>query len=103
MATVPGYRSKTTSIWLKEAATTVDFVLDPEVGPRANPLRSACECDCSSLSKQGIVDFIRGVHFELTLILIVILCFLCFLLQWRIRSNLSKHRQLIGSKRPVAV
>ncbi|KAF3445470.1 hypothetical protein FNV43_RR10646 [Rhamnella rubrinervis] len=103
VATVPGYRSKTTSIWLEEAATTVDFVLDPEVGPQANLIGSACECDCGSLSRQGFVDLVRGAHFELTFILIVILSFLCFLLQWRIRSNLSKHRQLIGSKRPVAV
>ncbi|XP_060673306.1 carboxypeptidase SOL1 [Ziziphus jujuba] len=43
VATAPGYRSKTTSIWLEEAATTVDFILDPEVTPEGNLLRSACE------------------------------------------------------------
>lgn len=99
VATVPGYRLKTTSIWLEETATTVDFVLDPEVAPLGNLLRSACECDYGSLSRQGFVDFVRGAYFKLTLILIVLLIFLCFLLQRRIRSNLSKHRQLIGSKR----
>ncbi|XP_015886376.3 carboxypeptidase SOL1 isoform X3 [Ziziphus jujuba] len=103
VATAPGYRSKTTAIWLAEAATTVDFVLDPEVTPEGNPLRSACVCDCGSLSTEGFVDFVRGAHFELSLILIVSLIFLCFLLQRRIRSNLSKQRQFVGSKRPVAV
>ncbi|TQE05474.1 hypothetical protein C1H46_008899 [Malus baccata] len=34
-ATAPGYKSKTTCIWLEEAGTTNgDFVLNPEVNPR---------------------------------------------------------------------
>lgn len=34
-AAVPGYKSKTTWIWLEEAGTTNgDFDLDPEVNPR---------------------------------------------------------------------
>ncbi|GMN48660.1 hypothetical protein TIFTF001_017814 [Ficus carica] len=52
MVTAPGYRAKTTHIWLEEAATTVDFVLDPEVTPNGNLLRSACECNCGSLSRR---------------------------------------------------
>ncbi|GAU13309.1 hypothetical protein TSUD_42630 [Trifolium subterraneum] len=31
VATMPGYKSKNTSIWLDEGAMTLDFVLDPEV------------------------------------------------------------------------
>lgn len=103
VATAPRYRSKTTSIWLEEAATTVDFILDPEVTPEGHLLRSVCECDCGSSSTEGFVDFVRRAHFELSLVLVVSLIFLCFLLQRRIRSNLSKRRQFVGSKRPVTV
>ncbi|XP_024022850.1 carboxypeptidase SOL1 isoform X2 [Morus notabilis] len=102
MATVPGYRSKTTHIWLEEAATTVDFILDPVVTPKGNLLQSACECNCGSLSRYGFVDFFQGGHFEVYAILIVALGFLCFLFQRRIKHNLSKQRQY-GPKRPVAV
>ncbi|PON52678.1 Peptidase [Parasponia andersonii] len=52
MATVPGYGSKTTNVWLEEAAMTVDFVLDPETTPKGNLLRSACECNCGNLSRR---------------------------------------------------
>ncbi|KAL5560243.1 hypothetical protein UlMin_036454 [Ulmus minor] len=103
VATVPGYRSKTTHIWLQEAATTVDFVLDPEVNAKGNLLQSACECNCGSLSRYKIVDFFQGAHFEVYIILIAALVFLCFLFQRRIRTNLSKQRQLGGPKRPVMV
>nr|XP_028965222.1 carboxypeptidase SOL1-like [Malus domestica] len=50
-ATVPGYKSKTTCIWLEEAGTTNgDFVLDPEVNPRGIQLQSACDCSWESMS-----------------------------------------------------
>ena len=100
-AAVPGYRSKTTNIWLEETAVTVDFVLDPEVSPKVNLLGSACECNCGSLSGYGFMYFFHGIQFEVY-ILIVVLAFLCFLFQRRIKYNLSKHRQL-EPKRPVAV
>ena len=102
MATVPGYGSKTTNVWLEEAAMTVDFVLDPEATPKGNLLRSACECNCGSLSRYKFVDFFRDAHLEVYAILIVVLGFLCFLFQRRIKYNLSKQRQL-GPKRPVAL
>ena len=102
MATVPGYRSKTTNIWLEEAAMTVDFVLDPEVTPKGNLLRSACECNCGRLSRYEFVDFFQRAHLEVYAVLIVVLGFLCFLFQRRIRYNLTKQRQS-WSKRPVAL
>lgn len=100
-ASVPGYRSRTTNIWLEETASTVDFVLDPEVTPKVNLLVSACECNCGSSSGYGFMYFFHGIQFEVY-ILIAVLVFLCFLFQRRIRYNLSKHRQL-GPRRPVAV
>lgn len=99
MATVPGYRSKTTNIWLEESAMTVDFILDPEVTLEGNLVRSACECNCGSLSRYEF-DFFQGAHFEVYAILILVLGVLCFLFQRRIKYNLSKQRHL-GPKRPV--
>ncbi|XP_062098712.1 carboxypeptidase SOL1-like isoform X2 [Humulus lupulus] len=57
MATVPGYKSKTTNIWLEKSAMTVDFVLDPEVTPNGNLLRSACECNCGRLNRYEFESF----------------------------------------------
>uniref|UniRef100_A0A803NGN8 Peptidase M14 domain-containing protein n=1 Tax=Cannabis sativa TaxID=3483 RepID=A0A803NGN8_CANSA len=102
MASVPGYKSKTTNIWLEEAAMTVDFVLDPEVTPNRNLLRSVCECNCGRLNRYEFENLFRGAHFEAYAILILVLGFLCLLFQRRIKYNLSKQRHL-GPKRPVAL
>ncbi|KAK1553634.1 hypothetical protein Q3G72_001381 [Acer saccharum] len=45
MATMPGYKSKSTVIWLEEGAITVDFILDPGGTPKGNLLRNICDCD----------------------------------------------------------
>ncbi|KAG6673850.1 hypothetical protein I3842_15G012100 [Carya illinoinensis] len=104
MATVPGYKSRSTGIWLEEAAMTLDFVLDPEVTLKGNLLRSSCECDCGNKRRLEFVGFLWEGHLEICLILIVIAGFLCFLFRRRIKNNnLSKHRQLVGPKRPVVV
>lgn len=95
VASMPGYKSKSTSIWLGEAGTTLDFVLDPEVTLKGNLLRSGCECDCGYMSGLG--------HLEVSLFLFVIVGFLCFLFRGRIKNNLSKQKQLVGPKRPVVV
>ncbi|OMO73504.1 Peptidase M14, carboxypeptidase A [Corchorus capsularis] len=93
IAAVPGYKSKTTSIWLGEEATTVDFVLDPEVNSEGTLLRSICNCDCGDKSRLHLVEYFWGIHIEVYLVLIVVLAFLCFLLRRRIKFNLSKQRQ----------
>ncbi|KAM1862163.1 hypothetical protein ACFX14_002664 [Malus domestica] len=49
-ATAPGYKSKTTCIWLEAGTTNGDFVLDPEVNPRVIQLQSACDCSWGSMS-----------------------------------------------------
>ncbi|KAG4201311.1 hypothetical protein ERO13_A05G270866v2 [Gossypium hirsutum] len=91
MATVPGYKSKATHIWLeKEEATNVDFILDPEVSSDGTLLRSIC--DCGRKSRLLSIGYFWGTHFEVYLVLIVVLAFLCFLLTRRIKSNLLKQR-----------
>ncbi|CAL9020421.1 unnamed protein product [Prunus brigantina] len=95
-ATAPGYKSKTTGIWLDKAGTNVDFVLDPNVNRRGIPLRSACEC------RWGTRSVIWDNHLEVYLLLIVIVGFLLFLCKRRTYRRL-KQRQLAGPKRPVVV
>ncbi|XVF39031.1 hypothetical protein PTKIN_Ptkin01aG0002900 [Pterospermum kingtungense] len=96
MADVPGYKSKATSIWSKEEAMTVDFILDPEEVTSEGTgtlLRSICDCHCSGKNRLLSVEYFWGTHFEVYLALIVVLAFLCFLLRRRVKFNLSKHRQ----------
>lgn len=92
--TVPGYKSKTTTIWLGEESATLDFILDPEVTTGSNLLTSLCDCDCRSKMSFNLTDQIWGIQLEVYLALIVFVAFLCFLLRWRMKQNLVKLRQL---------
>ncbi|KAJ7974004.1 Carboxypeptidase SOL1 [Quillaja saponaria] len=60
VATMPGYKSKTTCIRLDEGLTTVDFVLDPEVTVKGN----VHECNCGSNNRLDLVKFLSGGHWE---------------------------------------
>ncbi|GLT68144.1 hypothetical protein SLA2020_404020 [Shorea laevis] len=100
VVTAPGYKSKATSIWLGEEATTLDFILDPEFTSGVNLLRSVCDCDCAS-KRLSFAEQIWGVHLEVYLFLFVFIAFLCFLLGRRMKQNLQKHRQ--SPKRSLSV
>lgn len=98
MATNPGYKLKTTTITLEEA-TTVDFILDPDVTGEGSSVRSACDCNCDG---KNSYEF-RWVHLGISAILIVILALLCLLLRRRAISHVFKHRlSLGGPKRSLA-
>ncbi|XP_065881866.1 carboxypeptidase SOL1 [Euphorbia lathyris] len=90
MAFMPGYKSKTTSISLGEAATTVDFILDPEVEGDGR-FRSFNYCNCDGNNSN---DVFWGVHFEIYIILVMILVFLYLMLTRRMKFNFSNHRQM---------
>ncbi|KAJ6306789.1 hypothetical protein OIU78_021994 [Salix suchowensis] len=96
VATMPGYKPKTTRISLDEAAMTLDFILDPEVTTKGS-LRSI---DCKCESNCGL-EFFWRVHSQVYFILIVVSVFLCFLLKRRMKINILNHRQL--PKRSVQV
>ncbi|XP_021662895.2 carboxypeptidase SOL1 isoform X2 [Hevea brasiliensis] len=90
VASMPGYKSKTTWIVLGESAMSVDFILDPEVTAMEN-LRIICDCSYCGKSK---LENLWGFHLEFYyIILITILVFLCVLLIWRMRLNFLNHRQ----------
>lgn len=96
VATMPGYKSKTTHISLGEAAMTLDFILDPEIVTKGS-LQSSYNCNCDSKARPEIFG---RVHLEVYFILIVILAFLCLLLK-RTKFNIFNHRQSV--KRSVQV
>jgi carboxypeptidase D len=102
VATMPGYKSKNTSIWLDEGAMTLDFVLDPEVSVKGI-LQNVYDCNCDSKSKLEFVQFLWGSHFEVFFVFIVILGFLCLLFQRRKRVKISTSKQSTGAKRTVMV
>ncbi|KAA8537958.1 hypothetical protein F0562_027462 [Nyssa sinensis] len=103
IATMPGYKSKNTCVLLGEEAMTVDFILDPEIASNGNLLKSGCDCSLNNKSRFKLVEFLPGPHWEVSLILVSILVFLCFLFKRRVIFNHSKQRQLVGPKRSVVI
>ncbi|KAH9691906.1 Carboxypeptidase SOL1 [Citrus sinensis] len=100
MASMPGYKPKSTSIWLEETATA-DFILDPDSALEDNTPRSICDCSCDSKAKLVLLEFLLGFHMEVCFVLIVIGALLCFLLKRRQKYTLGKHKE--SPKRSVVV
>ncbi|XP_044511880.1 carboxypeptidase SOL1 isoform X2 [Mangifera indica] len=88
IASAPGYKSKSTTIWLEEEAVTVDFILDPDETLEGNLLRSICDCGSGVTTK-----FYWRFHIEICFFLVIVLAFLCFLLKRRTLFTLGKQRQ----------
>lgn len=98
-ASSPGYKPKTTSVWLGENAVTADFILIPEASYGGKLLRSSC--DCSYGQPLLLTRFFTETNNGITFALVVVVAFLFFLLQKRVRSNLWKQRQ--SSRRSTTV
>ncbi|XP_059279959.1 carboxypeptidase SOL1 isoform X1 [Lycium ferocissimum] len=83
VATMPGYKSRSTKIMLGEEAMTVDFVMDPVITPTNSFLQRGWSCS------------LPGPHLEVFFILVLVLVsiFLCFLLKRRVVLNYLKQRQ----------
>ncbi|CAA7052352.1 unnamed protein product [Microthlaspi erraticum] len=91
-ASSPGYKPKTTTVWLGENdAVTADFILIPEASSGGKLRRSIC--DCSSCGQPLLTRFFAETNNGITFALVVVVAFLCFLLQRRMRFNLWKQRQ----------
>nr|VDC88342.1 unnamed protein product [Brassica rapa] len=98
-ASSPGYKPKTTTVWLGENAVTADFILIPEASYGGKLLRSSC--DCSYGQPLLLTRFFTETNNGITFALVVVVAFLFFLLQKRVRSNLWKQRQ--SSRRSTTV
>ncbi|KAH9757732.1 Carboxypeptidase SOL1 [Citrus sinensis] len=66
MGSMPGYKPKSTSIWLEETATA-DFILDPDSALKDNTPRSICDCSYDSKAKLVLLEFLLGFHMEATI------------------------------------
>ncbi|KAK4348711.1 hypothetical protein RND71_031466 [Anisodus tanguticus] len=87
IATMLGYKSRSTRIMLGQEAMTVDFVMDPVITPTTSFLQRRWNCS------------LPGPHLEVLFILVLVLVsvFLCFLLKRRVVLNYPKQRQTIRS------
>ncbi|CAN0928345.1 Carboxypeptidase SOL1 [Linum grandiflorum] len=88
IASMPGYKTKTTTVSLGEAAMTADFILDPEVATGHYLRTTYGGCDCGSSSRFSLEMF-WTLHLELYVVVIVL--FLWFLLRRRMKSSLDKQ------------
>ncbi|KAH7835850.1 hypothetical protein Vadar_030488 [Vaccinium darrowii] len=103
VAKMPGYKSKSTSILLAEEAMTLDFILDPEITPMGSLLGSGCDFSWDNKSRLKFVEYLPRLHLEISLTLVLILVFLCFLLRRRAILNYLKRREPVGPKRSTVV
>ncbi|XP_057734608.1 carboxypeptidase SOL1 isoform X1 [Arachis stenosperma] len=103
VATMPGYKSKNTTIWLDEGAVSLDFVLDPEFTVKGSVLQNDYDCNCNNKRTLEFVHFLGGFHLELYLIFIATLGFLCLLLLRRGKLKFSTQRLSPVAKRTAVV
>lgn len=101
-ASMPGYKSKSTTIVLDEEATTLDFILEPEGNQVTKMLETDGDCSGNSKSRLEMVDILAHPNLEVSLIVIVVLVFLFLLLRRRLHMN-PKQRQVSGLKRAAVI
>lgn len=102
-ASWPGYKSKSTTIFLEEEATTVDFILEPDTFSVGKIPETGCDCSGNNKNKLEVVDILAHPQMEISLVIIVALAFLLLLYRRKFCFSLPKHRQLAMSKRPTVV
>ncbi|XP_021737639.1 carboxypeptidase SOL1-like isoform X1 [Chenopodium quinoa] len=102
-ASSPGYKSKSTTIFLEEGATTADFVLEPEISSVGKIVETGCPCSGSNKNRLEVVDILAHPQMEISLVIVVAFAFLLLLYRRKLCFSLPKHRQSAGSKRPVVV
>ncbi|XP_021852669.1 carboxypeptidase SOL1 isoform X2 [Spinacia oleracea] len=102
-ASSPGYKSKSTTIYLEEEATTGDFILEPESNSVGGVVETGCPCSVNSKNRFEVVDILAHPQMEISLVIIVALAFLLLLYKRKLCFSLRKHRQLAVPKRPILV
>ncbi|KAI3465436.1 hypothetical protein Pfo_022099 [Paulownia fortunei] len=101
IATMPGYRSKSTCIVLGEAAATVDFVLDPDTNDKGGHIAVGSNCYFENNTTVQVTEFLPRQQQEISILLILILAFLCFLMKRRLKSNHVNQRQTLEANREL--
>ncbi|KAK8940068.1 hypothetical protein KSP40_PGU017872 [Platanthera guangdongensis] len=97
-ATMSGFKSKTTKVYLEDEAVSLDFVLDPEEASTGKIVAQKSRFDPYNSGS------LRSDLYFLLILLLIFLLFLCFLLKRKAISNfLRQARQSNGQKRPTFV
>ncbi|URE43410.1 hypothetical protein MUK42_14854 [Musa troglodytarum] len=101
-ASMPGFQQKSTRILLGDESASLDFILDPdEASKNKHTSVKGFGCSCDGKDKLELVEYLRGVHLEIY-ILVCVSLFLCFLLRRKTLCKLLNRRQII-QKRAVVV
>ncbi|XP_047328171.1 carboxypeptidase SOL1 [Impatiens glandulifera] len=103
VAEMPGYKSKSTHIILGEDATTVDFILEPDLSSKSKISRRGCDFRYDTERKLKMVQILPGPKLELYLIFTLIIMFLFFLFKRRVIVNYLNHRRNTTPKRSIVV
>lgn len=82
---------------------TIDFVLDPETTHPGSQLLVDSDCYFENKTSLKVLELLPMANLELSIILILILIFLCFLMNRKVISNYLYQRQSIGPKRPAVL
>nr|XP_043636786.1 carboxypeptidase SOL1 [Erigeron canadensis] len=99
VATMPGYKTRSTTILMREEAMMVDFILEPDVTQADSFLPSRC----SSRNYFHIMDVISKPQLQISLTLLLVLAFLYFLMKRKAIVNHFKARRAKGQRRGSAV
>ncbi|KAK9072765.1 hypothetical protein SSX86_009200 [Deinandra increscens subsp. villosa] len=92
MATMPGYKTRSTTIKMGEEAMTVDFILEPT--DRFLPRQ------CYNSSSMKMLEVISRPYFQVALTLLLVLAFLYFLTK---RKVIFRGRKSVGQRRVAAI
>ncbi|KAL0903833.1 hypothetical protein M5K25_025886 [Dendrobium thyrsiflorum] len=94
-ASMPGFKSKTTKIFLEDKAVSLDFVLDPEEGYTGNQ----AQFNRFDHDKSGFLSMYLDYF---PFIFLISVLFLCFLLKRKAIFKFLKQRQPQGQKSPTS-
>ncbi|KAL5703590.1 metallocarboxypeptidase D [Ranunculus cassubicifolius] len=104
IATIPGYKSKTTHILLDDEATSVDFILDSEQDQLNS---SGCVCNCANnINKLDVFEFAGQTNAEIYVVVVlalIILTFLFVMFRKNMLPRILKQRNTAIPKRSIVV
>jgi len=97
MASMEGFRPKSTRIVLEQEAVNLDFILDPDGAEGQLKLHSDYGCHCGN----GMMFHVQEAHIWLYLLVLCVLLTLYLVFKRKTASRLLAYRY--SPRRPVAV
>jgi len=97
MASMEGFRPKSTRIVLEQEAVNLDFILDPDGADGQLKLHSDYGCHCGN----GMMFHVQEAHIWLYLLVLCVLLTLYLVFKRKTSSRLLAYRY--SPRRPVAV